>query len=363
MQPMSPFRLMVVLMLGLPLLSNCQSNPYYNPSKPHHTAEGFRNNYASRPPGNFWKWQWERFRDDLPREPANGYHPAVAQTDPAFLAANRTVPALTWIGHATLLLQYNGVNVLTDPYLTERASPFSFMGPRRKVPPALSFGQLPHIEIVVITHNHYDHLDAETVRRLNGQPGGPPRFLVPLGLKPWFAREGISNVTELDWWEHESHKGLEIMLVPAQHFSARTPWDRNETLWGGWVVRHPGFTFYISGDTGYSPDFEEIGRRVGRIDLAALPIGAYDPRWFMKTMHVDPEEAVQIYQDLGARYAVAMHWGTFQLTDEPIDEPPQRLAAALEQAGIPAERFFLMKIGESRVLTPLLKQSLAQAGK
>jgi hypothetical protein len=148
---------------------------------------------------------------------------------------------------------------------------------------------------------------------------------VPLGLKAWFAGVGIGAVTELDWWDAVKHRGPHVTLTPVQHWSSRTPWDRDKTLWGGWVVEHPQLRFFFAGDTGYSRDFKDIGARLGYIDLAALPIGAYDPRWFMQIMHVNPEEAVQIHQDLRARHSVAMHWGTFILTDEPLDEPPHRL--------------------------------------
>jgi N-acyl-phosphatidylethanolamine-hydrolysing phospholipase D len=343
------------------LLAGCYSNPYYNPAKPHHTAKGFRNNYPHEPPASVWKWRWEQFWNGVPKDPEGGYQFELAKPDLNFLAANRAQPTLTWIGHATLLLQINGMNILTDPHLTERASPLRFAGPKRLVPPAISLEALPHIDIVVISHNHYDHLDAQTVEGLNAQPGGPPQFFVPLGLKPWFAEHGIGNVVELDWWELREHRGLKIHLLPVQHWSARTPFDRNQTLWGSWLLEHPRFKFFFTGDSGYSLDFRDIARRFGPIDLAAIPIGAYEPRWFMKTMHVNPEEAVKIHQDLRATYSVAMHWGTFRLTDETLDEPPKRLAAALTAAGIPTERFFTMRHGETRKLDTLFKISSASS--
>ena len=190
-------------------------------------------------------------------------------------------PAITWLGHATLLLRVAGVNVLTDPHLTGRASPLSWVGPKRRVPPALTFAQLPRIDAVVISHNHYDHLDRESVERLNSQAGGPPRFFVPLGLKAWFKDLGIENVVELDWWDRRDYMGLSIHFTPTRHFSGRTPFDLNETLWGGWVVAAPDFRFYFAGDTAYSGNFKDIGRRLGPFDLAAIPISAYEPRWFM----------------------------------------------------------------------------------
>jgi L-ascorbate metabolism protein UlaG (beta-lactamase superfamily) len=259
-------------------------------------------------------------------------------------------PRLAWFGHDTFLLSIGGVLVLTDPHLTGRASPVSFIGPHRYVPLPVRIEDLPRVDVVVISHNHYDHLDLGTVQRLNAQPGGAPQFLVPLGLKAWLAEAGIVRVIELDWWQHAAVGGLTLHLVPAQHFSARTPFDTDRTLWGGWIVDHPSFRFYFAGDTGYGPLFKEIGRRFAPIDLAALPVGSYEPRWFMRSVHIDPEEAVQIHIDVGARRSVGMHWGTFQLTDEALDEPPRALAAALQQHGISAETFFVMQFGEVRGL-------------
>ena len=353
-----------IMILGaacVPLLAACRSNPYYNPAKSHHTQNGFRNNYPHQEKQSFWSWQWERWKNGVPPDPDGGYGFALVKPDVTFLKANRTEPTLTWIGHATLLLQVGGVNVLTDPHFTERASPVSFAGPKRHVPPALSIAELPHIDVVVISHNHYDHLDAGTVKQLNRQTAGPPRFFVPLGEKAWFASEGIDNVAELDWWDRVKFRGLDIHLVPVQHWSARTPWDRNETLWGGWMIEHADFRFFFSGDTGYSKDFADIRSRFGPIDLAAIPVGCYEPRWFMKANHVNAEEALQIHRDLGARRSVGIHWGTFRLTDELLDEPPRKLAAALVKAGVAPERFFLMKHGEMRKLDFLMSVSADEA--
>ena len=346
---------------GLFMLWACATNMHYDAKKPHHTSTGFRNNYPHPPIGEgFWKWQWQRMRDGVPKHPEGGYNFSLVKPDAAFLKTNRAEATLTWIGHATLLLQLGGVNVLTDPHLTERASPLSFFGPKRWMPPALDFGELPHIDAVVISHNHYDHLDAETVTRLNRQPGGPPIFYVPLGLKQWFAEAGISNVVELDWWETRRHASLALHFVPVQHWSSRTRFDRNRSLWGAWVIEHNDSRLIFCGDTGYSRDFQDIAARFGSFDLAAVPIGAYEPRWFMRPQHVNPEEAVQIHQDLNARHSVGIHWGTFVLTDEPLDEPPRRLGEALVAARVPNERFFLMQHGETRMLAPLIRQEMLQ---
>jgi L-ascorbate metabolism protein UlaG (beta-lactamase superfamily) len=272
----------------------------------------------------------------------------VEKPDVAFLKANRTETTATWIGHATVLLQTGGVNVLTDPHLTERASPVGFAGPRRYVPPALDFHELPHVHIVVISHNHYDHLDRETVVRLAKQPGGSPRFFVGLGLARWFRDQGIDDVVEMDWWDFAEHAGARVHFVPVQHWSQRTLWDRNRTLWGGWVIEKGSFRFYFGGDAGYSRDYADVGQRFGGFDLAALPIGAYAPRWFMKTHHIDPDEAYQAYRDLRARDAMAIHWGTFVLTDEPFEEPAQRLAAIVATSN--PGRFHVYRHGETRTL-------------
>ena len=343
--------------VGALVIAACHSNPHYNPMKTHHTPDGFRNNYPHTPKQSFWKWQWQRWTKGIPADPEAGYNFPLLKPDAVFLAANRTRPTLTWIGHATFLLQLGGVNVLTDPHLTERASPLSFAGPKRHVAPGLDFESLPHVDVVVISHNHYDHLDRDTVRRLNRQADGPPMFFVPLALKAWFRDEGITNVTELDWWESRDYMGLALHLAPVQHWSQRKPWDRDRTLWGAWVIEHSQMRLLFGGDFGYSQDIADIGKRFGSFDLAALPIGAYEPRWFMRIMHANPEEAVRAHRDLNARYSVGMHWGTFRLTDERLDEPPRKLAEALAAAGIRPERFFLMKHGETRGLEFLLAES------
>jgi L-ascorbate metabolism protein UlaG (beta-lactamase superfamily) len=233
----------------------------------------------------------------------------------------------------------------------------SFAGPRRKVAPGLSLEQLPHIDVVLISHNHYDHLDVDSVRRLAAQSGGSPRFHVPLGLKSWFAGIGIDDVVELDWWESREHAGVRIHCVPVQHWSKRTFTDRDQTLWSGWVLEHPSFRAFFAGDTGYSRDFADIGRRFGRFDFAALPIGAYEPRWFMAPYHVNPAEALRIQDDIHADAALGIHWGTFELTDEALDEPPRALARARLARGVPESRFFVLRHGETRRLTRIEGQA------
>lgn len=348
----------LILAAGLAMLAaSCATtvNPQYDRSKPHHTPTGFRNNYVEElgnDRASFWKWQWERLRAGLPRPPANGYAFPIVAADVPYLKANRSERTATWIGHATVLLQIGGVNILTDPHLTARASPVSFAGPVRKVPPALMFEELPRIDVVVISHNHYDHLDEGTVRRLAAQSGGGPRFLVPLGVKAWFTGLGIMEVDEFDWWDRTTFGGVEFHFTPAQHWSARSWTDRSQTLWGGWYMRGAGMNILFAGDTGYSKDFQDIATRLGRVDFAMLPIGAYEPRWFMRTQHVDPAEAVRIHQDLGAHLSLGVHWGTFEMTDEPLDEPPKKLAMALKEAAIDPARFVAVRHGETLRLSP-----------
>ncbi len=320
--------------------------------KNHHVDGGFVNNYPypERDTADAFRWMFENA--------SKAYRKVdflLAENDPAFLRANTSEPTLTWIGHATFLLQIAGKNLLTDPHFTRRASPLAFGPPVRLTPVGLAIEQLPHIDAVVISHNHYDHLDEGSVLALARQAGGSPTFLVPLGLSAWFRDRGITKVIELDWWEKVATAGLDFHFVPAQHFSSRSPFDKNKTLWGGWIVDAPAFRFYFAGDTGYSPDFKDIGQRFSGIDLAAIPIGAYAPREIAKAMHVNPEEAVSIHQDVGAAYSVGMHWGTFRLTLEPLDEPPKRLAEARNAAGIAEERFFVLQHGETRSLRHMLK--------
>ncbi len=333
-------------------LAGCShGNPYYDASKPHHTAGGFRNNTQPAPNGGryFWRWQWERRMQGLPKPPAQGY-PVVASVMPAlnFLQRNRQQATVTWINHSTLLVQLGGLNILTDPIWSERASPVHFLGPQRHAQPGIAFDDLPKIDAVVISHNHYDHLDADTVDRLHARFGDKLRFFVPLGLKPWFAERGIGNVSELDWWDEARLGKLRLVFTPVQHWSQRTLWDRNQTLWGGWWLQADRTRFFFAGDTGYSDDFKAIHRRLGSPDLAAIPVGTYEPRWFMARHHVAPDEAIRIHQDLGARQSLGIHWGTFELSDESLDQPPKDFMAARAGAKIEAGTFYLLRHGETR---------------
>jgi len=254
--------------------------------------------------------------------------------------------AATWVGHATWLLRLGNVSVLTDPIWSERCSPVSFAGPRRVRRPGLAFETLPRVDAALVSHGHYDHLDLPTLSRLAEVHA--TTFVTPLGHAALLGRQAIGPVHELDWWQTwEGPRGARVTLVPSKHFSARSPFDRNRALWGGFVVEREGRRVYFAGDTGYGPHFAEIGERLGPFDLALLPIGAYAPRWFMRPHHMDPDEAVCAHVDLGSPATLAMHWGTFQLTDEFIDEPVRRLGQACANAGISAERFRVLRHGET----------------
>lgn len=250
---------------------------------------------------------------------------------------------LTWIGHSTFLIQHRGRNILTDP-IFGNCQPLPVPKLRRVVPPGIFLEALPEIHNVLISHCHYDHLDAPTIERL----GEIPNYLLPGGLAPWFHRRGIRRCHEMGWWQSAFlGESLEIHCVPSQHFAARGPFDRDRTHWCGWVLHTPERTVYFAGDTGYCPVFKKIGERFGGVDLAMIPIGAYRPRWLMQPMHVDPFEAVQIHLDIRSRQSVACHWGTFHLTDEPLGEPPAVLQQALTSRNLPAEQFRVLRFGET----------------
>jgi N-acyl-phosphatidylethanolamine-hydrolysing phospholipase D len=336
----------------------------------HHHNGKFRNPYL---PADFQPSTIEflkaRFFDDLqwPEEPEN-YRKSWQAADlekihnPDFNKAQATL-----IGHSTVLIQYQGINILTDPMFSERPFLTQSFGPKRYTPPALSIDQLPNIDIIVISHNHYDHLDVNSVKALTSSHfvkntnGTQPLWLVPLGLKEWFAQFDVTNIKELDWWQtHEvitkENLSLTVQAQPSQHWSRRSIFDTNKSLWASWAfvwpaiqnkeVKSEKFTAWFGGDTAYNKfQFKEIGEALGEIDLAMIPIGAYEPRWFMKTQHVNPLDAVEIFKDINAKSAFGIHWNTFVLTAEAVDEPPKALERALQKNGLNAELFQAMDIG------------------
>jgi N-acyl-phosphatidylethanolamine-hydrolysing phospholipase D len=313
----------------------------------HHLVGGFRNtNPDFRRPSAWTRWSFVVRRLWTSSIAPRSFAAPRIFNDSAILRAGHLNPSITWIGHSTLLVQMDGTNILTDPQWSERASPVSWGGPRRLSSPGLAFEDLPRIEFVLISHDHYDHLDLNTVKRL--AEAHDPLFLVPLGLKAWFADNGMRRVEELDWWQEREYRGVRFVCVPAQHFSQRTLWDGNKRLWASWAVLSAKRKFYFAGDTGYFGGFKEAGQRLGPFDLAAIPIGAYVPPEIMKAVHTTPEEAVQAFIDLDARTLLGIHWGTFDLAEEPLDEPPQRLLAEVHRRTIDPARAWIFKLGETR---------------
>lgn len=338
-----------VALLPLLLLAACASAG----SEPvagrpaHHVEGGFRNpDSAFIRPAAWTRWSFILRRAVQSLASPRAFDAPRVANDGVALRSNPQRPAITWIGHATLLVQMEGLSVLTDPQWSDRAGPTSWLGSKRLGPPGLAFEDLPRIDVVVISHDHYDHLDLPTVRRLAATHD--PLFVVPLGMKAWFADNGMTRVEELDWWQERLHRGVRFVCVPAQHFSQRSLWDGNRRLWVSWAIVAPGKRLYFGGDSGYFAGFKEAGRRLGPFDVAALPIGAYLPPEIMKLVHLTPEEATQAFVDLDAKVMLGMHWGTFDLAEEPLDEPPTRMLAEIRRRGIDPSRAWILKIGETR---------------
>jgi L-ascorbate metabolism protein UlaG (beta-lactamase superfamily) len=311
---------------------------YRGPVSDHFDGERFRNADPSwQSERSFLKWQLERERGFWPEwiDSESGPAPPVRVGDGRM--------RVTWVNHATLLLQVENLNILTDPIWSERCSPVSFLGPRRHRAPGLRFDDLPPIDVVLVSHNHYDHLDIATLRRLQWRFA--PRILTPLGNSLLMSRVGIRGATELDWWQSvRLNEHVEITCVPSQHFCARGLSDRNRALWGGFVIATRSGNVYFAGDTGWGTHFERIRERFRSIRLAMLPIGAYLPRWFMKPAHIDPAEAVEAHKVLGADVSVPMHYGTFRLSDEGEAQPVADLRRAIAANGVSS--FEIIRHGE-----------------
>jgi N-acyl-phosphatidylethanolamine-hydrolysing phospholipase D len=278
----------------------------------------------------------------------SGYPETVAN-DGALLRANAGdgAPNVTWIGHATVLVQMDGATFLTDPIWSERASPVGFAGPKRAQPPGIALDALPAIDFVLISHDHYDHLDVDTLRAL-ALRSPATLFVAPLENAPTLREAGVENLVELDWGGSLEVAGLRVVCLPTQHWSGRSLFDRRVTLWGSFAVLGPQHRFYFAGDTGYFPGFTEIGAAYGPFDLAAMPIGAYAPAEMMHLWHMNPEEALQAARDVRAERVLPIHYGTFDLSDEEPDEPPRRLRAAAAAAEMDPDALYVLKIGETR---------------
>lgn len=340
-----------MLLLALGLLSGCSVNPHYDSTKPHHTESGFQNIYYQDDKGllDFLTWKWQQLFKPSPA--AGDYSFELDRSQHRLLKTNQDKTSLTWIGHATFLIQLNGLNILTDPQFSERASPVSWAGPKRVVAAAMTIRDLPEIDAVIISHDHYDSLDLASVKALAAHNRQRAlSFLVPLGMKPWFDELGLegAQVIELDWGQSHLLNGLRFTAEPSQHWGKRTLFDTYQRLWASWVIESADQRIFFAGDTGYAQHFKQIGQKYAGFDIALLPIGAYEPRWFMKPYHVNPEEAVKIHLDIHSHYSVAMHWGTFVLTDEPLAEPPVKLREALKKYQLPETEFEVYKHGETR---------------
>ncbi len=294
---------------------------------------------ATRPirgPGDIFKWKLGTKERGEDFAVLDVIRPGLREGGAAALASGASVAV--WIGHATWALRLGGKLVLTDPIWANRIGG----AVKRLVAPGVPFAELPAPDVVLVTHDHRDHMDLPTLKQLPDTA----TYVVPIGNAP---RLGKPNIVELDWWQSTEVGGLEITLVPSRHWSMRMPWNRNDTLWGGYVVRGPEGTAYHSGDTAWGDHFAEIGAKFA-IDWAMLPIGGYAPRWFMEPQHVDPIEAARGFEALGARNLLAMHWGTYRLTDEAIGEPPARLRAYWREHGLAEDRLWILDVGESRRL-------------
>jgi N-acyl-phosphatidylethanolamine-hydrolysing phospholipase D len=361
-----------ILLASILLLSGCQSTDSNqskaNSQKAHHTREGFKNVYVQDDDKNFFDFLEMRFLGD--QEWAD--HASLADQVPlqqvdidrlnskSQMLSETDTPLVTWLGHSMFLVQHNGLTLLTDPIFSDRASPLSFAGPKRYKAHAMDYSELPNIDIVVISHNHYDHLDNESIEQLvarSAKQVSPIQFFVPLGLKAHIVDEGANpnDVREMDWWNKalasNAFSSAEIQALPSQHWSARGLSDRLQSLWASWAIDFGDFTLWFAGDTGYNDvQFKQIGNALGEVDLALIPIGGYAPRWFMKNYHVNPSEAVKIHEDVKSKKSIAMHWGTFPMTAEEPGEPPKMLAIEKQAKGMSEASFITLAIGESIIV-------------
>jgi L-ascorbate metabolism protein UlaG (beta-lactamase superfamily) len=311
------------------------------PTLNHFDGRRFFNPYAPRPKtlNDVRRWRRNRRKQPWPKRVDDPFFPPPEPARP-----DRT--AATFIGHSTFFLQIGGLRVLVDPIWSERCSPVHFAGPLRVRRPGQSLDALSPVDLLLVSHNHYDHMDLPTLRKI--QSRWAPPTVTGLGNARHLAKAGIRSAVECDWWQSVEIAGARVTYVPAQHFSSRGLHDRNRSLWGGFVVEARGAVVYFAGDSGYCPHFAEIGAMFPRIDLALLPIGAYEPRWFMRQQHMNPEEAVRAHLDLRPRRSLGMHFGTFQLTDEAIGAPVIALRAARVRRGVPDAEFDVLGFGETR---------------
>jgi L-ascorbate metabolism protein UlaG (beta-lactamase superfamily) len=322
------------------------SAPAYNgPQTAHFDGDRFLNPDPTESKGFFDFLKWITNRDQGPWEGPPDSKPASSPPRRVDMGELR----VTFVNHATVLIQMDGLNILTDPIWSERGSPVTWAGPKRVRSPGLRFEDLPPIDFVLVSHNHYDHLDVPTLRRLSADHG--PKVLSGLGNAKLMGNKDIGNAFDMDWWQRTRiSESVRVTFVPAQHFSSRGLFDRNKSLWGGFVIEGSHHRVYFAGDTGFGSHFAQIRDAFGPIDLAMLPIGAYKPRWFMSPVHISPQEAVEVHQLLGAKHSMAIHFGTFPLGDDGEHEPVEELRQALEENGLTLNDFWVLEFGEGRNL-------------
>lgn len=333
-------------LLLIQLISRALSTkPYTGPRSDHFNGRRFQNPSGTnaKGPQAVAEYMGKRSPDKWPKD-----------LDQSIRQTPLTIPKpdaiqYTFVNHSTFLIQHSGLNILTDPIWSKRCSPFQFAGPKRQRPPGLPFESLPHIHLVLITHNHYDHLDKNTILKLN-RTQDQPTYFVPLGLTPLMKKWGCKKIVELDWHQSADFNDCNITALPANHFSSRGTHDRNTSLWCGYLIISPTKKFYYLGDTGYSDVFEKTGKEYGPFDLCFIPIGAFKPEWFMGPIHISPTQAVQVHEDLNSPQSVAMHFGTFKLADDNPETAKQGLATARQENNISEEEFFIPREGESYTL-------------
>jgi L-ascorbate metabolism protein UlaG (beta-lactamase superfamily) len=290
---------------------------------------------------DFWKWRKSRKGLIRSHKARGEAFPPVRKKADALLRSSQD--SVTWSGHASVITRLDGKTILSDPVWGNRIA----MGVVKRLAPAgPDWAEVPAADLITISHNHYDHHDAGTLRRVKRDTP----VVVPRGDGAWFRRRRYQRVHEFDWWQTQDVDGLRVTFVPSQHFSGRTLWDRNKSLFGGWIVQGKRHSAYHSGDTGYFRGFQQIGEKFPKLDVACLPIGAYEPRWFMRPIHTDPEEAGQAFLDTGATRLLPIHWGAFRLTDEAMDEPPKRIRQFFTERRLEPERLLLTDLGETRPL-------------
>jgi L-ascorbate metabolism protein UlaG (beta-lactamase superfamily) len=333
---------LIVIFLGIIFLGWFFSAPVYRgPVSDHYDGKKFFNPGGMKALGfkDLMKWVRTRQRGEWKEMKDIAYGPA-----PVKKVEGDSI-VVTFVNHSTFLIQTQGLNILTDPVWSERASPVPFAGPERMRPPGIRFEDLPDIDIILLTHNHYDHLDISTMKRLSEE--FKPKIFCTLGVGQYLKRKGIGNITEMDWWdESKIDSALSVVCTPAQHFSGRGMFDRDRTLWAGFALMTEKGSIYYSGDTGYGDFFKEIAQRISPIRLSFLPIGAYKPEWFMAPIHTSPEDAVRIHQIINSPKSIGMHFGTFPLADDGMKEAGTDLKIALEKEGIPDGEFIAPMEGQ-----------------